>query len=120
MDRLSYDVTLRDWRTHDGIDIEAPAGTIVTATRGGTVESIVEDDLYGTVVTIDHGDGTKAVYANLAGMPAVNVNDAVEPGYIVGSVGTTALVEIGQGTHLHFALRANGASVDPLDYLQAA
>lgn len=120
MDRLSYDVTLRDWRTHDGIDIEAPVGTIVTATRGGTVESIVEDDLYGTVVTIDHGDGTKAVYANLAGMPAVNVNDAVEPGYIVGSVGTTALAEIGQGTHLHFALRANGASVDPLDYLQAA
>lgn len=114
---LGYDVTMRDWRTHTGIDIEAPLGSTVTATRGGTVESVVEDDLYGTVVTIDHGDGTKAVYANLASEPAVAVNDAVEPGYIIGAVGTSALAEVGQQPHLHFAVTANGQSVDPLNYL---
>ncbi len=68
------------------------------------------DDLYGTVVTIDHGDGTKAVYANLASEPAVAVNDAVEPGYIIGAVGTSALAEVGQQPHLHFAVTANGQS----------
>ena len=114
---LGYDVTMRDWRTHTGIDIEAPLGSTVTATRGGTVESVVEDDLYGTVVTIDHGDGTKAVYANLASEPAVAVNDAVEPGYIIGAVGTSALAEVGQQPHLHFAVTANGQSVDPLEFL---
>ena len=119
-ERLTYDVTLRDWRTHSGIDIDAPEGSTVTATRGGTVESIVNDDLYGTVVTIDHGDGTKAVYANLADNPPVNVSDAVEPGYIVGAVGTSALAEIAQQSHLHFAVTVNGAGADPLEYLQTA
>ncbi len=119
-ERLTYDVTLRDWRTHSGIDIDAPEGSTVTAARGGTVESIVNDDLYGTVVTIDHGDGTKAVYANLADNPPVNVSDAVEPGYIVGAVGTSALAEIAQQSHLHFAVTVNGAGVDPLEYLQTA
>ena len=120
MQRLAYDVTLRDWRTHSGIDIDAPEGSTVTATRGGTVESIVNDDLYGTVVTIDHGDGTKAVYANLAAEPSVNVSDAVEPGYIIGAVGTSALAEVAQQSHLHFAVTVNGVNVDPLEYLQTA
>lgn len=117
-DRLYYDVTLRDWRTHSGIDIDAPQGSTVTATRSGTVESVMTDDLYGTVVTIDHGDGTKAVYANLAPEPPVAVSDSVEAGYIIGAVGTSALAEIGQESHLHFAVTANGQSVDPLAYLQ--
>lgn len=120
MSTLSYDVTMHDWRTHDGIDIAAPVGTIVTATRGGTVESIENDDLFGTVVTISHGDGTKAVYANLDTATAVSLNEAVEPGYIVGTVGETALAEVGQEAHLHFALEANGQSINPLDYLQSA
>ncbi len=120
METLSYDVTLHDWRTHDGIDIAAPVGTIVTATRGGVVESVRDDDLFGTVVTIDHGDGTKAVYANLDTAPAVSENEAVEPGYIVGTVGQTALAEVGQEAHLHFAIEANGQSLNPLDYLQTA
>lgn len=118
MSTLSYDVTMRDWRTHDGIDIAAPVGTIVTATRGGTVESIENDDLFGTVVTISHGDGTKAVYANLDTATAVSLNEAVEPGYIVGTVGETALAEVGQEAHLHFAIESNGQSINPLDYLQ--
>lgn len=119
-DRLAYDVTLRDWRTHEGIDLVAPEGSTVTATRGGTVESVTTDDLYGTVVTIDHGDGTKAVYANLAPEPPVALGDGVEAGYIIGAVGTSALAEIGQESHLHFAVFADGQSVDPLYFLKAA
>lgn len=116
---LSYDVTLHDWRTHNGIDIDAPLGSTVTATRGGTVESVISDDLYGTVITIDHGDGTKAVYANLAPDTAVAVNDAVQSGYVIGAVGTSALAEVAQESHLHFAVTVNGQSVDPLELLMA-
>ena len=39
------------------------------------MQSVEEDGLYGTVVTVDHGDGTQAVYANLASIPAVNPGD---------------------------------------------
>ena len=118
-ENLSYDVTLRDWRTHEGIDISAPVGATVTASRAGSVESIIDDGLYGTVVTVAHGDGSSSVYANLAELPAVNVDDWVEPGDVIGSVGTTALCEIGQGTHLHFAIYMDGESLDPLHYLPA-
>lgn len=119
IDALGYDVTMRDWRTHDGIDISAALGSLVTASHSGTVESIQADDLYGTVVTINHGDGSSSLYANLADMPTVNVGDWVESGSVIGSVGTTALCEIGQGTHLHFAIYVDGQSVDPLSYLPA-
>ena len=114
---LSYDATMRDWRTHEGVDILAPLGETVSAAHAGTVESIVKDNLYGTVLTVSHGDGGRTVYANLAEIPAVSVGDWVEPGDVIGAVGTTALCEIGQGTHLHFAVTVDGENVDPMDYL---
>lgn len=116
-DKLYYDTTLRDWRTHEGVDICAPLGTSVLAAHCGTVESIASDDFYGTVVTVSHGDGMCTEYANLAPAPAVSVGQWVEPGDVIGSVGTTALCEIGQGTHLHFAVTVDGCSADPLAYL---
>jgi len=116
---LHYDVTLRDWRTHEGVDILAPLGETVCAAMSGLVQNVEEDGLYGTVVTVDHGDGTQAVYANLASVPAVNPGDWIMAGDVIGAVGTTALCEIGQGTHLHFAMYLDGESVDPLDYLPA-
>ncbi len=57
LEALSYDVTMRDWRTHNGVDIEAALGSPVVAARAGMVESVVRDELYGIVVTVDHGDG---------------------------------------------------------------
>ena len=114
---LTYDATMRDWRTHEGIDILAPLGEPVCAAHAGSVESIVQDDLFGTVLTVSHGDGARTVYANLAEQPAVSVGDRVEAGDVIGAVGSTALGEIGQGSHLHFAVTVNGAVVDPLAYL---
>ena len=116
-DTLSYDQTLRDWRTHEGIDIIAELGAPVVAAHSGSVESIVQDSLYGTVVTVSHGDGTRTIYANLAENPPVNVGDWIDCGTTIGSVGSTALCEISQTSHLHFAITVNGAAADPMDYL---
>ena len=118
-DKLAYDVTMRDWRTHEGVDIAAALGSTVTASHSGRVESIENDDLYGTVVVLNHGDGSSSRYANLADTVPVNVGDWLECGAAIGTVGTSALCEIGQGAHLHFALYVNGQSVDPLEYLPA-
>ena len=119
MDALAYDVTMRDWRTHEGVDIAAALGSTVTASHSGRVESIENDDLYGTVVVLNHGDGSSSRYANLADTVLVNVGDWLECGAAIGTVGTSALCEIGQGAHLHFALFVDGQSVDPLEYLPA-
>ncbi len=116
---LKYDETLRDWRTHSGIDIACGEGANVLAARGGQVASVVRDGLYGTVVTLDHGDGMRSVYANLAEETAVKAGEWVDAGVVIGTVGRSALCEIAQEPHLHFELRLSGASVDPMAYLPA-
>ena len=116
-DGLIYSKTMHDWRTHDGIDIEAPIGTKVKAVAQGSVLSVEQDDLLGTVVAIDHGDGIVSVYANLAAVPTVKAGDAVTMGSVIGSVGDTALGETGEVQHLHFAMMKDGTPVDPYKYI---
>ena len=118
-DGLSYDMTLQDWRAHEGIDILSPLGTTVTAAHSGTVESVYTDSLYGTCVRVSHGDGTASIYANLADPCAVSEGDVLQAGDVVGAVGNTAICESGQSSHLHFAIEVNGESVDPTEYLPA-
>lgn len=119
MEALAYDVTLSDWRTHDGVDILAELGSEVKAAHCGSVESIENDDLYGVTVIVNHGDGSRSIYSNLAESLAVSVGDWVEPGMLIGTIGDSALCEIGQSSHLHFAISVDGESVDPLNYLPA-
>ena len=117
METLHYDATMADWRTHDGIDIACTLGDEVIASAGGTVVNVWQDDLYGTVVEIDHANGIHTVYANLASEPPVGEGDVVTMGQTIGSVGKTALAETNEVPHLHFAMTLDGRSVDPLDYL---
>ena len=117
MTELVYDKTMADWRTHDGIDIESTLGTQVLAAADGTVTEVYADDLYGTTVVISHGGGIESVYSNLAELPTVEVGQSVSKGDTIGAVGTTALCEAGEVYHLHFAMRADGQSVDPGEYL---
>ena len=117
MTELLYDKTMADWRTHDGVDIEAALGTQVLAAADGTVTEVYTDDLYGSTVVIEHGGGIETVYSNLAELPTVTVGQSVSKGDTIGSVGTTAIAETGQVYHLHFAMRADGQSADPTEYL---
>ena len=117
MDTLRYDRTMADWRTHDGWDISAAVGAHVLAAADGTVSAIYEDDLLGTVVEIDHGDGLVSCYANMANTPTVGVGQSVQVGDVIGAVGDTAIVETGEACHLHFAMRLNGESADPANWL---
>ncbi len=114
---LVYDTTMSDWRTHDGIDIAAVLGEKVMAAASGTIVKLYSDQLYGTTVIIDHGEGLCSVYSNLAEIPTIKVGDAVLAGETIGSVGTPALCEIGKPTHLHFSMTLDGESVNPNDYL---
>lgn len=116
---LIYDKTMADWRTHAGIDISAEVGTPVLAINGGTVRSITDDDLYGTTVTIDHGDDLESVYSNLATTPTVAIGQEVASGETIGAVGDTAIVESGIVSHLHLEVLSSGVKVDPMDYLPA-
>ena len=117
MAALVYDVTMRDWRTHDGLDLAADKGAQVRAAANGTVTAVFNDDRYGTTVVMEHANGLTSTYASLAETPTVAVGDHVGVGEIIGAVGDTALCEIGEASHLHFAMALNGASVDPKEYM---
>lgn len=118
VDELTYNETLGDWRTHDGIDIAADVGTPVLAACSGTVTSVEEDDLLGTCVTVTHDGGYESTYANLQSVPAVGEGQYVSAGQIIGSVGTTSLIEAGSTPHLHFAVKRDGVSIDPKEFLK--
>ncbi|MEG0765515.1 MAG: peptidoglycan DD-metalloendopeptidase family protein [Pseudoflavonifractor sp.] len=116
-DRQRYDTTMGDWRTHAGMDIAAAQGTQVKAMAGGSVEAVLQDFLMDTVVTIDHGDGLKSSYANLAEQPNVKAGDPVSAGDVIGSVGCSAKAESALAPHLHLELHKAETAVNPLDYL---
>lgn len=117
MDALQYSETLGDWRTHDGVDIAADAGTPVCAAASGTVLDVRDDDLMGTTVVLSHDGGCATIYANLQTMPTVEVGDYVTAGQVIGAVGRTALSESAEPTHLHFGVTKEGNFVDPEAYL---
>jgi len=117
VEALSYDVTMGDWRLHTGLDIAAQMGSKVYAVADGTVESIRHDHMLGTVVTIAHSGGMRSVYANLGSTPTVSEGDLVTAGTVIGSVSDSALGEIAEASHLHFAMLQDGENIDPTAYL---
>ena len=117
MEELVYNPALGDWRTHDGVDISAPAGTTVLAACAGSVRSVTEDPFLGTTVVLDHDGGYQTTYANLQAKPNVEAGDSVSAGQILGAVGTTAAAE-SETPHLHFAVARDGKAVNPNEFLE--
>jgi len=100
-------------KDHHGMDIAAPLGTVVEASRKGQVTSVGWNDIYGNVIVIDHGEGMESLYGHLSGI-SVKVGYPVISGTNIGSCGSTGN---STGPHLHFEIRKNGTCVDPSSYL---
>ena len=117
MTELLYDTTLADWRTHDGIDVQAEEGAAVKTAAGGTVQSVTDDELMGTTVVIDHEGGYSTRYSSLQKDVPVTAGQQVVAGEVIGRVGTTSAAESQMGPHLHFSVSRDGAVIDPRDYV---
>lgn len=113
-DKPVYDVTMDDWRVHDGVDLAGTVGTAVKACASGTVSDIKIDDMLGQEVVIDHGNGLKSLYANLSTQVTVKKGQTIEVGNTIGCIGQTAEAEIAEAPHLHFEMLKNGSDIDPL------
>ena len=117
MECLSYNATTRDWRTHNGMDIAAEAGTEVKAAADGEVYTIYNDEEMGTTVVIRHEGGYTTHYASLSEMVNVAAGDKVTLGQTIGTVGSTALMESALGDHVCFRVTCDGETVDPAEFL---
>ncbi len=107
-----YSYTLKDWRTHNGIDIAAAAETPVLNVSEGVVESTGTDDLMGNIVVVRHTDGKFSRYASL-GSITVKEGQVVALGDPIGTVGKSMLLECGETDHLHYELWSDDHPIDP-------
>jgi murein DD-endopeptidase MepM/ murein hydrolase activator NlpD len=98
---------------HSGIDLAAREGTPVLATADGTVEFAAEDDIYGLLIVVDHGNGFKTTYGHNS-LILVKANDTVHRGDRIAFSGNTG---ISTAPHLHYEIEENGTPVDPSGFL---
>ena len=94
---------------HSGADLRAKTGTPVQATNRGRVVLAKSLFFTGNTVILDHGLGLYSLYAHLSRLD-VKKGEVVDNGEVVGLVGATGRVT---GPHLHWAIRAQGARIDP-------
>lgn len=119
---LVWSDTMRDYRVHLGVDIATEADAPVYAAADGVVAQVFEDVKMGYCISIKHGDDTYTIYRNLSETPAQGIaaGVTVKAGQLIGSVGNSAMVEIGEDPHLHLEMTVAGAYVDPLEYFDEA
>jgi murein DD-endopeptidase MepM/ murein hydrolase activator NlpD len=107
---------------HTGIDIAtadasafgrpvfaAQAGVIIFAGWGSEIQSGT-----GNLIIIDNGNGYETRYAHLSEIDVV-VGQRVEKTEVIGKIGSTGN---STGPHLHFEMRYNEKTLNPLDYIQ--
>ena len=104
---------------HTGLDISGSQcyGKTVVAANPGTVAFVNTAYKagvgYGIYLIIDHGGGYSTLYAHLSAID-VNVGDVVARGTPIAKVGATGWAT---GPHLHFEVRIDGKTQNPLSYL---
>lgn len=113
IDRLVYNKTLKEWRTHAAIDIAGEVGSEVKCAYDGKIVDIKTDPHYGLTVIIDHGNDLKTVYSGLAVNSEITIGSTVSTGDVIGKLGAGAFIEQADGAHLHFEVIQNGKKVDP-------
>lgn len=103
----------RNGRTHSGIDMLAPVGTPVYASKSGIAFKGEVPTGYGKYVMIYHPDGFQTYYGHLSEW-AVQSTQYVKRGELIGYVGKTGnAASKSMQSHLHFEIRKNGEPINP-------
>lgn len=101
---------------HPGLDIANKSAPAILAADSGTIITAGWPDGmgYGNRVVIDHGNGTKTLYAHLSRIFVVS-GQSVRRGDQIGQMGSTGR---STGTHLHFEIIQGGRQINPLGVLR--
>lgn len=99
---------------HSGIDIAAGYGVNILASADGTVTLATDNGGYGKCIIINHGSGLATLYAHNSTL-LVSKGDKVTRGQIIAKAGSTG---VSTGPHLHYEVRVNGSTTDPVQYLK--
>lgn len=101
-------------RYHRALDIATGLGTNIKPIGSGVVEFAgFTADGKGNIVTVDHGDGLKTVYAHM-GKIEVGVGNQVNSDSVLGTVGLTGKTT---GPHLHLEVYDRDVAMNPAQVL---
>jgi len=102
-------------RMHRGIDVANNVGTPIMAARTGRVVfSGWHDGGYGYLVTLEHADGSRSLYAHNSRL-LVGTGQEIRQGTVIALMGSTGR---STGPHLHFEIHAPGTgAANPLGFL---
>ena len=98
---------------HQGIDLSAPEGTPIYASRTGVVTAATFGKSAGYYVSINHGDGYSSINMHMTRYVG-SKGQAVSAGQVIGYVGSTC---VSTGPHLHIGIAYNGTYVNPANYI---
>ena len=102
-------------RFHHGVDMAGTWHSPVLPAANGTVVFAGRNGSFGKVVRISHAHGMETIYAHLSDVD-VKTGDYVTTSTVIGKMGNTGK---SQGMHLHYEVRTQGKSVDPVPFLKA-
>ncbi|MBI4818188.1 MAG: M23 family metallopeptidase [Deltaproteobacteria bacterium] len=105
-----------DVRFHRGLDLGGRKGDPVYAAAQGRVIHAGWLGGYGLTIILQHEGGLSTVYGHLS-RALVDLGDEAEEASAIGLVGASGRAT---GPHLHFEVRRDGTSVDPLDVIGSA
>jgi len=101
---------------HPGIDFRGNTGDDIKATADAVVKKAARNNVLGRYVILSHGNGYETVFAHMH-KTLVKKGDKVTRGQIIGLIGNTGR---STGSHLHYGIKYNNKSIDPMKYLQVA
>src|SRR2546425_11380573 len=98
---------------HTGVDLAAPAGSLVYAAATGTAHVAFDPGGAGIYVVEVVDQHVRLLYCHLLRVHVV-AGSHLAPGEVIGEVGATGLAT---GAHLHFEVQVDGHAVDPVTWL---
>lgn len=117
MDTTVYYATLKSYKCNPGMLIAGDEGADVFAAYEGVVTSIEDTKEYGTVVTVNMGNGYEAIYGQLENV-CVREGDTVSKAEVIAEVGPVSSYYTEEGNHLYFEIMKDGEPVNPLTLIQ--
>lgn len=106
-----YHPILHYRRSHQGVDLAAPLGTIIRATGDGRIIIIGRQNAYGNMIKIRHDETYATIYGHLLKFQkGLAKGDYVKRGQIIGYVGQSGLAT---GPHCHYEFRVHNTPRNP-------
>lgn len=117
MDQTIYFASLDQYRYNPAVIIGANVNDKVTAAAAGNILDISTNEETGCTVTMDLGNGYKAVYGQLKEVNG-KVGDYVAEGVIIGYISQPTKYYSQEGSNLYFKLLKDDQPIDPTGYFQ--